>query len=60
MMNVNQSDYALAIDAGVQAVHKQSEPPLVDEERIAVPTGTHALIGIKECMENSGSRKLIS
>ena len=49
VVNVNQSDYALAIDAGVQiAVHKQSEPPLVDDNGIAVPTGTHALIGIKE------------
>ena len=50
VVNVNQSDYALAIDAGVQvAVHKQSEPPLIDDEGIAVPTGTHALIiSIKE------------
>ena len=30
------------------AVHKQLEPPLVDDEQIAVPTGRHALIGIKE------------
>ena len=49
MVNVNQSDYAIAIDAEVQvAVHKQSEPPSVDDEGIAVPTGMRALIGIKE------------
>ena len=48
MLNVNQSEYALGADAGVLlAVHKQSEPPLVDDEGIAVPTGRHAFIGIK-------------
>ena len=48
VVNVNQSDYAIAIDAGVQvAVHKQSKPPLVNDEGIAVPTGMHA-IGIKK------------
>ena len=49
IVNVNQSDYAMAFDEGVQvAVHQQSEPPLADDQGIAVPTGSHALIGIKE------------
>ena len=49
MLNVDQSEYALGADAEVLlAVHKQSEPRLVDDEGITVPTGRHAFIGIKE------------
>ena len=48
-MSVNQSDYAIGADAGVHlAVHKQLEPPLVDDEGISIPTERHAFIGIKE------------
>ena len=51
VVNINQSDYATAFDAGVKvAIHKQSEPPLVHDEGIAaVPTGSNAhVIGIKK------------
>jgi hypothetical protein len=49
VVNVDQSEYATPIDAGVKiAVHAQSEPPLPDDQGIGVPPGRNAFISVKE------------
>ena len=49
LVNVNQSEYATPVDAGVKiAIHTQSQPPLTDDQGIGVPTGRNAFISIKQ------------
>ena len=46
---INQSEYAMPLDAGVKiATQAQTEPPLPDDRGIGVPIGRNAFIGIKQ------------
>ena len=49
LVNVNQSTYSTAFDAGVKvAIHPQSEPPLPDDQGIGVPPGRNAFISLRQ------------
>lgn len=49
MINVDQLDYSVPLDAGVKvAIHPQSEPSLPDDQGIGIPTGRNAFISVRE------------